>query len=113
MRYFKGCLTTLVLLVLILTGVFFLLKNNIINRLEVLSNNSSKSWTECSKTIEEKNLKLLEQNLQKDSLNYMVKSYTITKDSLGFTINFTGTTTDWPQYEKTVDAMLTSFTFNK
>ena len=70
MRYFKGCLTTLVLLVLILAGVFFLLKNNIINRLEVLSDNSSKSWTECSKTIEEKNLKLLGQNLQKDSLNY-------------------------------------------
>ena len=84
MKYFKGCLLTLILFIITLVIVYFLFKHNVLNNLEHLNNNAESNWNIYTENLKKRNTELSQQNFKNDSLKYFwnkAKSISTTKCS--------------------------------
>jgi|LakMenE18May11ns_1017448.scaffolds.fasta_scaffold9499105_1 hypothetical protein len=90
MKFLKGCLITLIILIGICFIGYQLFKNSVENNLESLNSDVKKSWTIYTENLKERNTELSKQNFKSDSLKFYwnkAKSIALAKCSKELELN--------------------------
>jgi len=74
MKYFKGCLMTLIVLIVICVIGYLIFKNSVISNLGSLKNNVEMNWNKYTDNLKKRNADLSKQGFKNDSIRYYMES---------------------------------------
>jgi hypothetical protein len=74
MKYFKGCLMTLIVFFVICIIGYLIFKNHVLSNLESLKVNVEMNWNKYTENLKERNAELSHHSFKNDSIKYYLES---------------------------------------